>query len=603
MDHKPPELPELPAGIHTFEQVRDRQAVYVDKTKFFPLLPKGRKVVFCARPRRFGKSLTVSALDAFFSGRKELFQGLTALEFMDSPEFAPKPVIHLDMSRVATSEGLQVLKERLRLRLESIAKRHNVSTRGSDPGSAFSCLIEDIRDAVSQRVILLIDEYDFPVISLIQKDAMTYDSKLVEQTRDFMREFYTLIKANDEYIDFVFITGISKFSRMGVFSTLNNLVDISLKPEFAAFMGLTQEELEVNFAPHLIATAKQLRSDEKELLEQIRNYYDGFSFDGTTRVYNPFSTLLFFGDREFKKYWPLSGSNTFIRKFLKDQELTVEQFSGIAIDRDFADSPGEIGATTPEGFLYQAGYLTLRKDSQGAYTLDYPNFEVRAALSALFMDNLYSSQTQARTARLELGQHLAAGDVHNMLAVFWRLYAGLSYLDHTDAISQRLIKRVLGGFFRLFGKKLQDLADLNPEEKYLKDMRQKLGESFYRSALQSCLWGAEALVRPEAHNNKGRSDLEVRYNGRVYIIEMKTAQSKSAALKAAHDGMAQILKRDYGGAHKNPILISLAVDLKERNIGACVFIKNGETTVLESRDLLILAHQPDMESDQIPTST
>jgi hypothetical protein len=260
---------------------------------------------------------------------------------MKSPEFTPKPVIHLDMSEIANSKSLEVLEERLISRLKSNADRHKVAARGTYPGNIFSCLTEDLHRSFSQEIVLLIDEFDSPVLGSIQRE-LTYDPQLVEKTRDYMRNFYSLIKANAKYLDFVFITGVSKFSGMAVFSTLNSLVYISTGPEFAAFTGLTQAELEYNFAPHLKETAKKLQMNEKELLEQIRNCYDGLSFDGETRVNNPLSTLLFFSKMDFKKYWSWSGSNTLIRKFLKGQELTVEQFSGIATDKDFADSPGEI---------------------------------------------------------------------------------------------------------------------------------------------------------------------------------------------------------------------------------------------------------------------
>ncbi|MDR1164513.1 MAG: ATP-binding protein [Deltaproteobacteria bacterium] len=583
-------LPELPVGMQTFEELRRRNAIYVDKTNYFPLLSRGRKVAFCARPRRFGKSLTVSALDAFHSGRKELFKGLAAEKFMNSPEFAPKPVIHLDMSEADDCESLDDLKESLMSCLEVNAARHKISLRGARPAIIFSNLLKDVRSTSTQGVVLLIDEYDTPVISLIQRQLL-YDRRQVEQTRIAMRSFYSKIKSNDSSLDFVFITGVSKFSRMGVFSTLNNLEDISNDAEFAAFMGLTEEELESDFTLYVKDTAEGLKIEEAELLNRIRDYYDGFSFDGETRVYNPFSTLLFFKKRKFNKYWVESGSNGLIRKFLKDKNLVLDDFSGLEVSADFASSPGEIGSTPPEGFLYQAGYLTLRKDSRGDYSLDYPNFEVRSALSALFLDNLYASETLARDAMIEMGKYLAVGDVPNMVANIRRMYSGLTYLDHTDAVSQRQVMRILGAVAKVFGKKLKDILHLNQKENYLEATRQKLGESFYRATLQACLWGTEAYTRPEAHNNLVRIDLEVSYKDQVYIIELKTSQGASASMEAAHAGMARIRKRDYGGTHKNPILISMAVDLEIRNLGACVFVKNGETTVLDSEALNLL-HKP-----------
>ncbi|MDR1086262.1 MAG: ATP-binding protein [Deltaproteobacteria bacterium] len=599
MDHKrpkPSELPELLPGIQNFDKLRKKNALYVDKTKFFPMLLKKGVVVFCARPRRFGKSLTVSALDAFFSGRKDLFQRLAALEFMNSRRFTPKPVIRLDLSEADDCETRDDLEEAIRSCLRVNAKRHKVSLRGNRCLTAFSNLLEDVHDATSQKIVLLIDEYDSPVISLIQRE-LTYDPKLVEQTRNFMRSFYSKIKSSDEYLDFVFITGISKFSRMGVFSPLNNLVDISLDSDFAAFMGLTQKELEINFAPYIKSTAKQLRLSEKELLEHIRDYYDGFSFDGRTRVYNPFSALLFFEDREFNNYWMESGSNGLIRKFLLDKKLTVEEFSGLRVSKNFARMPGEIGATPPEGFLFQAGYLTLRKGSDGSYTLDYPNFEVRTALSALFMENLYSSERMAAAAAAELDQYMAAGDVPNIVVIFMSLYSGLSSQDHREAVSVKMDEDVLTGMALEQAEKRRGLSEPNSALSFLEALRLKKGENFYRSVLQACLWSIGADVRPEASKNLGQADMDVRYKDQDYIIEMKIAKDSPAALKSAQAGLTQIRSRKYGGASKNPILISLAVDLEERNIGACIFVKNGQTYVLDSQDLLRLREPPAEKAD------
>jgi hypothetical protein len=233
---------------------------------------------------------------------------------------------------------------------------------------------------------------------------------------------------------------------MGVFSTLNNIVDISIDPKFATFMGLTQEELERYFAPYVTATAEQLKMEEEKLLNRIRDFYDGFSFDGENRVYNPFSTLLFFLEKKFNQYWVESGSSGLIRKFLKDKNLVLDDFSGLTITENFARTPGEIGSTPPAGFLYQAGYLTLRKDIQGSFFLDYPNFEVRTALAALFTDNLYQSTMEAESARAEMGKFLAAGDVMNLVANIRRLYSSLTYQDYVDMVSPRMVRRILGVF-------------------------------------------------------------------------------------------------------------------------------------------------------------
>ncbi|MDR1111267.1 MAG: AAA family ATPase, partial [Deltaproteobacteria bacterium] len=303
-------LPLLRIGTSSFKKIRAERRLYVDKTMYLPgLIDKG-DVVFLSRPRRFGKSLTVSTLDSFFSGEKELFKGLAAEKFMDSQDFAPRPVINLVMSRPSGSDSKEKLENGILTELRLNAKRHGVSLQGSDPADAFLELIREIKDARSQDVVLLVDEYDAPVIKIVQNPGLSKIKDLLKDTRTVMSNFYGKIKDEDANLDFVFITGVTKFSRMGVFSALNNLTDISLLPEFAALAGFTQEELERDFKPFVRRTADALNLGEDVLLDKIRDYYDGFSFDGETRLYNPFSTMSFFRDMEFNNYWMESGSNT-----------------------------------------------------------------------------------------------------------------------------------------------------------------------------------------------------------------------------------------------------------------------------------------------------
>ncbi|MDR1314018.1 MAG: AAA family ATPase, partial [Deltaproteobacteria bacterium] len=335
------DLPVLPIGMADFENLRGKQAVYVDKTKYITDLEKAGQFVFCARPRRFGKSLTVNALDAFYSGRKDLFRGLAAENDMNSPNFVACPVVRLDMSAVADSDSKEILQNKIMNRLGIMAERHQVSLRGEDCGDAFSCLIRDVHKASGQKAVLLLDEYDAPVISIIGREKRPCDKNLLIDTRIVMQNFYTQIKVEEEHIKFAFITGVTKFSRMGVFSRLNNLLDISLFPDFSAFMGYTHEELKTYFVPFITHTACALKMSEEGLLKKLKDYYDGFSFDGENEVYNPFSVLSFFKAKKFGNFWMMSGSNTVVRKYLRDKALTVDQFQGQEMKFSRASAPGE----------------------------------------------------------------------------------------------------------------------------------------------------------------------------------------------------------------------------------------------------------------------
>ncbi|MDR1039421.1 MAG: AAA family ATPase, partial [Deltaproteobacteria bacterium] len=323
------QLPILPVGWQLFEKLRQKNAVYVDKTQYLPMLREAGDFLFCARPRRFGKSLTVHTLDAFYSGRTELFRGLAAEELMGSPAFVPMPVIVLDMSVPADSDSKAIFEERLIGQLKDNAERHGVSLRGSDSVGAFFFLLGDVHKSSGQKVVILIDEYDAPIIKLLEREPLVYNEQLLAETRKVVRDLYSKIKSSEHLIDFAFITGVTKFSRMGMFSLLNNLIDISIRPEFASFMGYTQEELERYFTPFIRNIAEKRGKSEKDLLDAIRDYYDGFSFDGKTMLYCPFSILSFFADAQsfisngqFANYWMESGSNTLVRKFLKDKAIT-----------------------------------------------------------------------------------------------------------------------------------------------------------------------------------------------------------------------------------------------------------------------------------------
>ncbi|MDR1041626.1 MAG: ATP-binding protein [Deltaproteobacteria bacterium] len=577
-------LPELPLGWQGFEKLRLDKAVYIDKTRYLPMVRGAGRFVFCARPRRFGKSLTVSALDAFYSGRTELFRGLAVEKDMDSPGFVTRPVIRLDMKCVAGSRSIEILEKNFFECLGNIAKRHKVSLRGADSARAFLYLMKDVHETTGKTVVVLIDEYDAPVISIIQKEESAIRD-LLGVTRDVMSEFYSQIKSADEDIESVFITGVTKFSRMGVFSSLNNLIDVSIEPEFGTFMGYTQEELETNFMPFIAEGAHKLKMSEEILLTKIRDYYDGFSFDGESRLYNPFSVLLFFKTYKFLNYWMVSGSNSLIRKFLKDKAITVDQFQGMTVGEDFASDPGEIDATPPEGFMYQSGYLTLRTASDNAYSLDYPNREVRSAISKLFLENLAlaSSWAGISTAGRELNLCLATADVPGMVDVLVRLFAGICYDDHL--LANRDPKRGFltdiirkAGLILSFGKRrklTESLAEL---------LRKTMGEGFYRSVLHASLCMAGAKVIPETHVGLGRIDLLAECGIFTYVIELKMAKDANGGAKSAMVGISQIHERGYARAFKDPILVSVAIGRKERNIVACRFERDGQGKDVEIKD-------------------
>jgi hypothetical protein len=429
-----------------------------------------------------------------------------------------------------------------------------------------------------------LDEYDAPVIDLIGRDKLTYDKKLLSDTRNIMQKFYSQIKIEEEHIKLAFITGVTKFSRMGVFSRLNNLRDISLSSEFSAFMGWTHEELKTYFAPFISATALELGMRKEELVNKLKEYYDGFSFDGINEVYNPFSLLSFFEARKFGNFWMESGSNTVVRKFLRDEELTVDQFQGQEMDYSDARQPGEIDATSPAGFLYQSGYLTLRATENGVYRLDYPNSEVREAVSKLFLQNFNSDWGAIGKSGRELATRLASGDIVGMVKVIIKLLSGIHYSDHLDANRVPLVRILKKIMLKVPGGDRLESSDESKAATLADKLQKEKGESYYRSLLQTCLWMAGAKVTPEKPENRGRLDLEVVYGSMTYVMELKIVKNAKGAARAARAGMDQIQRRGYGGASETPVLVSLAIGKEERNIVGCLFKRSGRETSLRIKD-------------------
>ncbi|MCL2011064.1 MAG: AAA family ATPase, partial [Synergistaceae bacterium] len=475
-------LKKLPVGIQTFEKIRSEGYVYVDKTKYLIDLIDSGVVYFLSRPRRFGKSMTVTAFEALFSGRRELFEGLYAEEFFDRPKYKPHPIVRLDMSELTTNMGSDVLRSSLLDRVKENAARLGVNIETAQPGDALSNLLGRAADRHGANVVVLVDEYDKPILDNL------HDMERAEGAREILRDFYVRIKAADRHVRFVFITGISKFSKMGVFSAMNNLEDISMNDKYAAMMGYTEEELLAYFNGHIEEAAARLGKPKDALIAAMRAHYDGFSFDGNTMLYNPFSTLNFFKNPDFRNYWFESGTPSFIARYMKDRMLTVEQFRGFEVSRNFASYPGEIENATAASFLYQSGYLSLRPGLIEDYSLDYPNNEVLSAMSALLTSNILGSDA-AGASVTGLKTALSGNDAAVVVKEFNRLLAKIPYDDYNASVREHFEMR-------------------NPYVNF--------GEWLYRSTLLSYLYGAGLRVEAELHGHKGRSDIVAEFRGHVW---------------------------------------------------------------------------------------
>ncbi|MDR2564050.1 MAG: ATP-binding protein [Prevotellaceae bacterium] len=523
----------LPIGIQTFATIREEHYIYVDKTQYLVNMIDTGKLYFYARPRRFGKSLTISTLDAMFSGKKELFKGLYAEEFMNRPDYHTSPVIRLDMSDTSTDEGIKAFSQSVKTLVQYQAKIHNITLNPKlTAGGMLSLLIKETAEQYG-KVVILIDEYDKPYTDFYD------DHQMAEKIRTTLRNFYSRIKANDEYIRFVFLTGIAKLAKVGVFSTLNNIRDISMNEKYGEMCGLTYEEIEKYFPEYINETAKEMEISHAELYEKVRKHYDGFCFDGVHRLYNPFSTLCFFADKKFIDYWMESGGSYMIAKYLKDRHLTVEQFRQISVSMNFVHNPGELDTTLPAGFLYQAGYLSIREQIGDKFILDYPNTEVLNAMSVLLAQNMLPPENAFGNLQNLMHESMEKKDANRIKRILNALLASIPYDDYAGAVRQSIAF---------------DFLDF------------QVREWLYRSTILAFFRGCGVATVAEMHTNLGRADLVISYLGNTYVIELKVAYKSEDVPAKLVEAIEQIKSKNYLTPYPEAMGLAMVIDDTQRQI-------------------------------------
>ena len=510
----------LPIGVQDFVRLRQDNLLYVDKTaRLLELIQNGQRY-FLSRPRRFGKSLTLSTLDAMFSGRKELFKGLAAEEWVSKQAKNPSPVLRFDMSGLDIQTP-QSLQQSLKEVIERNGKNFNVEIRSKTLNGIFTDLLDEIYK-IHGVVVVLVDEYDKPILDNIN------EPQKANEMREGLRSFYTTLKSCDKYLRFVLLTGISKFSKAGVFSALNNLADISMLKKYGDIVGYTQEELDENFIEYLDTSSKLMNLTQNELREKIKYYYDGFCFDGKTRLYNPFSLLNFFIDDKFGNYWYKSGSPTFIVRYMKERAISdPDKYRHFEVSDDFADSH-EIERSTPESFLYQSGYLTIEKWEDDVITLDYPNEEVRKSIVRMYLDEIYHVKRYI-TLGTQLWRSLENGDIKATVELFNTAISAVPYDDFPNR-----------------------------------------NEFWYRSLFLMLLRGAGIISYAEVHTFKGRADLVIDFNKLIVVLEFKFAPKTSEVDKMKVEGLNQIKDREYAKSYategRKVVTAVLVADDQERKI-------------------------------------
>ncbi|MDR2544987.1 MAG: ATP-binding protein [Methanobrevibacter sp.] len=375
---KPKDLKKICVGTQTFEFLIENNYLYVDKTKEIHELIHNEKIVFLSRPRRFGKSLLVSTLKSLFSGSRELFEGFYIYDHWNWDK--SYPIIHLDLSK-PFNENHEKFINSLNFHMDLIAEDFSIKLKGEYPNDKLTELILKIYKKYNKKVVILVDEYDTPILDNIN------NKDLVDANRRTLQSFYLGLKNSDEYIDFIFITGISKFIHTSIFSKLNNPTDITLLNDYSTICGITHDELIENYQNYLYAFAEKNNINYNEVINEFNHWYDGYSFDGEKKVFNPFSTLSALKNGEFSQYWFSTGTPHFLVNILKERTMNMDFKNIILSESDLNEiDPLKIKDIS---LLFQGGYLTIDKkfkdkNNKKSYSLKIPNFEVKQA----YEDNL-----------------------------------------------------------------------------------------------------------------------------------------------------------------------------------------------------------------------
>jgi len=531
----------LPIGIQDFRYMMENNYLYIDKTQYLHMLKDRGKFYFMSRPRRFGKSLTISTYDCMFRGEKELFKDTWLYENWD---FEPRPVIRLNMSELDTRDEKRV-EENIIYLLDQFYATHGIVKDTNMMKMAFATLIKRLYEKYGKRVIVLIDEYDKPILDHLD------DHEMAEKIRTVLRTFYSTLKSSDAYLDFVFITGITKFTgclleqtprnsspkfqKVGVFSTLNNLQDISTHERYSQMLGYTREEIERDFNEWIELGKKTVGTSREDLLEIIKKQYNGFSFDGSHFVYNPFSILNYLDSFQLENYWVESGSPSFIVKYAKRHDIRPDKYLGKYVQKTIL-STYEIEEAPPVSFLIQAGYLTFKGYNNNlGYLVDYPNKEVRDTFSQLLMISEFNNNSQeANDIQENILESLKQKKFQLLFRQMQRTFSNIPYT--------------------LFEPRKKDKME-ETENEYIQRL-----EGFYHSVILTMLWAAGVNVRAEELTALGRSDLILEYEDDVYIIELKK-QSPEVSLK-------QIRDKGYGTKYgdRKLYLVGIEIDDENRNV-------------------------------------
>jgi hypothetical protein len=508
-------LKNMPIGVQDFEKLRKGNYLYVDKTALLYQLVSSGSYYFLSRPRRFGKSMLLSTLHAYFSGKKELFEGL-AIEKLEK-NWIKYPVLHLDLN-VGEYKTEEDLRNKLSANLNEWEQLYGKVDYEKSLGTRFEGVIRRAYEKTGQRVVILVDEYDKPVLQAIE------NNELQETYRSILKGFYGALKSMDRCIKFAFLTGVTKFGKVSVFSDLNNLFDISMDNQYTPICGITDQELETVFAPYIQRLATTAGRTYNEIQAELKTRYDGYHFcEDSIGIYNPFSILCTFQSNKFKSYWFETGTPSYLVYLLKKHHYNLEQMATAECDSDVLNSV-DSQSTNPIPVIYQSGYLTIKgyDPVYELYRLGIPNKEVEVGFYKYLLPN-YTSVDRSQS-----GFYIA-----------------------------NFVEEVKAGKVDDFFKRLSSLFADTPYE-LVKDL-----ENHYQNVLFIVTKLMGLYVKAEYHTSEGRIDIVLQTNDYTYVMEFKLNGT-------AEDALAQINDKNYAlpFAADNRKLVKIGVNFSSttRNI-------------------------------------
>ena len=485
-------MTKYPIGIQTFSNIREEQYLYVDKTQYVYELANTKKYVFLSRPRRFGKSLLISTFHAYFNGRKELFKGL-AIDQLEK-EWKQYPVLHFSLS-MAKRGTVEDLDNVIATQLTWAEKDNGLTANNGDITTRMGDLVKNLYAKTHEKVVILIDEYDAPLLTVL------HDKERLEAIRTELQSFYSPLKDLDPYLRFVFITGISKFSQLSIFSQLNNLFNISMLPKYAALCGITQQELEDNFQEGISELAQSQNISKDDVLQKLKRQYDGYHFAAKSPgVYNPFSLLYAMDTEQIGNYWFATGTPTFLVNMIRKFHTDITAIDNSKAEAEEFDTPTEdMHSILP--LFYQSGYITIKDYDPRSqrYTLGYPNEEVKVGMMRCLLPYYVAPDTnKTRNACWDISEGLLDDDIDRALTAAQTFFASIPYQSDT-----------------------------------LKDA--PTSEGHFTAMLYVMFSFLNRYVYTQVRTAKGRMDILLKTDTAIYVMELKINGSVDDALQQIND--------------------------------------------------------------------